>query len=183
MELTGHIAGISVNYLTQQFEVTFVVNESEKLAEGYEILKGEEVLSVKIAKYRKRRSRDANAYFHVLVSRLADRIKISKTKCKNIMIGRYGQPLMADEETEAVIKTNIPVEQMMENESIHCMPCGCRMENGQEIVFYKIFRGSSTYDSLEMSILIDGTVEECREQGIETLPPEELERMVRAWKA
>jgi hypothetical protein len=33
-----------------------------------------------------------------------------------------------------------------------------------------------------MSVLIDGTVSECKEQGIETLAPEELERLLKSWK-
>lgn len=38
--------------------------------------------------------------------------------------------------------------------------------------------GSSTYDTKEMSELINGLVTECKEQGIETLPPDELARMM-----
>ena len=38
--------------------------------------------------------------------------------------------------------------------------------------------GSSTYDKKEMSELINGLVTECKELGIETLPPEELARMM-----
>ena len=33
--------------------------------------------------------------------------------------------------------------------------------------------GSSTYDTKEMSVLINGLVTECKEQGIETLPPDD----------
>jgi hypothetical protein len=62
------------------------------------------------------------------------------------------------------------------------MPCGHKTEDGKELVFYKIFRGSSTYDTKEMSILIDGIVTECKELGIETLPPEEVKRMLEMWK-
>ena len=161
------------------------MNEAEHLENGYEELKDVELLDIRIKKYRRRRSLDANAYFHVLVDKLADRLGISKPRCKNLMIGRYGQPFYIDESetVEAVIKTNIPVSQMMEGESSHCMPCGSKTEDGKELVFYKIFRGSSTYDTKEMSLLIDGTVSECKEQGIETLPPEELERMLAKWKA
>ncbi len=185
MDLTGKIVGISTNFLTKKFEVTVSVNESENLTSGYDNLKDAELLDIKIAKHRNRRSLDANAYFHVLVNKLADKMRISKPRCKNIMIGRYGQPFYIDEgETaEAVIKTNIPTSQMLENEFVHCMPCGHKVEDGKELVFYKIFRGSSTYDTREMSILIDGTVSECKDLGIETLPPEELERMIKSWKA
>lgn len=185
MDLTGKIVGISTNFLTKKFELTVAVNEADNLTNGYEELKDAEKLDIRIKKYRQRRSLDANAYFHVLVDKLADKLGMSKPRCKNLMIGRYGQPYYIDENetSEAVIKTNIPVTQMLENENVHCMPCGARTEDGKEVVFYKIFRGSSTYDTKEMSILIDGTVDECKEQGIETLPPEELERMLGKWKA
>lgn len=183
MDLTGRITGISSNYLTKKFEMTVSVNESVSLMEGYEELKDTELLDIRIRKHRKKRSLDANAYFHVLVDKLADVMRISKVRCKNLMIGRYGQPFFVgdDELVEAVIKTNIPVEKMLENESVHCMPCASRMEDGKELIFYKIFRGSSTYDTKEMSILIDGTIEECKDLGIETLPPEELKRMLKNW--
>ena len=43
------------------------------------------------------------------------------------------------------------------------------------------YYGSHTYDTEEMSRLIDGVVTECRELGIETLPPDELKRMKEQW--
>lgn len=184
MDLTGNIVGISTNFLTNKFELTVAVNEKGYLTSGYDELKEVELLDIRIRKHRNRRSLDANAYFHVLVDRLADTMRISKPRCKNLMIGRYGQPFYIDENetTEAIIKTNIPVSQMLENETVHCMPCGQKIEDGKELVFYKIFRGSSTYDTKEMSILIDGIVTECKELGIETLPPEEVKRMLEMWK-
>lgn len=143
MNLTGKIVGISTNFLTKKFELTVAVNEADNLTNGYEELKDAPLLDIRIKKYRQRRSLDANAYFHVLVDKLADKLGISKPRCKNLMIGRYGQPFYIDENetAEAVIKTNIPVSQMLENESVHCMPCGQKVEDGKELVFYKIFRG------------------------------------------
>lgn len=185
MNLTGKIVGVSTDFITKKFELTLRVNETDSLEKGYDELKDSEMLDISVKKYRKQRSLDANAYFHVLVDKLADRLGISKPFCKNLMIGRYGQPFYIDdsETAEAVIKTNIPADQMMENGTVHCMPCGSKTEDGKELVFYKIFLGSSTYDTKEMSILIDGVVQECMDHGIETIPPEELERMLEKWKA
>ena len=45
----------------------------------------------------------------------------------------------------------------------------------------QIYFGSSTFDTKEMSVFIDGLVETCKELGLETLPPDELERMKQAW--
>ena len=47
---------------------------------------------------------------------------------------------------------------------------------------YMMWRGSSDYDTKEMSRLIDGPVSECKEPGTETLPPAEIERMMEAYE-
>ena len=52
---------------------------------------------------------------------------------------------------------------------------------GKEFTHYRIFKGSSEYDTREMAILIDGIVSEAKEMGIETLPPQELERLKQTW--
>lgn len=38
------------------------------------------------------------------------------------------------------------------------------------------------YDTAEMSHLIDGLIDECKAAGIETLPPEELDRMMEEYE-
>jgi archaellum component FlaG (FlaF/FlaG flagellin family) len=53
--------------------------------------------------------------------------------------------------------------------------------NGMEGHQMQVFFGSSTFDTKSMSVFIDGIVSECKELGIETLPPDELERMKAAW--
>lgn len=180
MDLTGKIAYINADYFSKQLEITLSINEEEAFMEEYGGLKDAGLLDIRIKKHRKKRSLDANAYFHVLVGKLAEAMRISRPYCKNLLIGRYGQPFLVDEDemTEAVVKTNIPVDKMLENEMVHCMPCGSKMEDGVEVVYYRVLRGSSTYDTREMSILIDGTVTECKDVGIETLPPEELKRLL-----
>ena len=47
---------------------------------------------------------------------------------------------------------------------------------------YIMLKGSSVYDVKEMSVLIDGIVNECKGVGIETIPPDELQRMMAAYK-
>jgi 16S rRNA U1498 N3-methylase RsmE len=44
-----------------------------------------------------------------------------------------------------------------------------------------VMRGSHTYNTAEMSRLIDATVEEAKELGVETLTPDQLERMKASW--
>jgi hypothetical protein len=51
-------------------------------------------------------------------------------------------------------------------------------ENAQ---YWRFFVGSSEYSTDEMSVFISGIIEDAKELGIETLPPEELERMMTQW--
>ena len=52
----------------------------------------------------------------------------------------------------------------------------------KNIVNDLMLRGSSDYNTYEMSKLIDGCVQEAKYLGIETLTPEELERMKVIWR-
>ena len=56
------------------------------------------------------------------------------------------------------------------------------MDDGKAYRVYLLLRGSHTYNTEEMSILIDGTVQDAKEQGIETATPDELERMKQQWR-
>lgn len=179
MKFTGRIKEIFLDLFSKQAVLTLYVNED--IREEYERLKDKEKLSVEIKQYRERRSLDANAYFHVLAGKIADVLSISKPRSKNILIGRYGQPELLDDGSPAIMKTNIPVSQMMEQETLHCYPCGSKIESGQELVFYRIYRGSHTYDTKEMSVLIDGTVEEAKDLGIETMTPDQIKEMKQKW--
>lgn len=181
MEFTGRAMGVSTDFLTGKMNITLEVNEASVIRDGYDRIKNLDKLSVKIVEYRKKRSLDANAYFHVLVGKIADEMKISKPRCKNILISRYGQPELLDDGSQAVIKTNIPVSHMLEQETLHCFPCGSKVENGCELTFYKVFRGSHTYDTKEMSVLIDCTVQEAKDLGIDTVSPEEIRKMNERW--
>ena len=52
---------------------------------------------------------------------------------------------------------------------------------GVELDVTRLYYGSSGYDSKEMSVLVDWIVEECKEQNIETLPPEQIDKLVKEW--
>jgi len=48
--------------------------------------------------------------------------------------------------------------------------------------WYIAYRGSHTYDTQEMHKLLEGTIYEAKEQGIETKTPDEIRRMEQLWK-
>lgn len=181
MDTTGRLVSMARDIASKKLIVSFVIDTEP--VDDLNALAQIEKIDIKAEKHKKRRSLDANAYFHVLVGKIAEKDVRSKAWEKNMMICRYGQVQLLPDGSPMVYKTNAPYEYMMEQESIHSIPVKFSEENGKEVVFYKIYRGSHTYDSYEMAKLIEGTVAEAKERGIETLTPMELERMARAWQS
>lgn len=135
-----------------------------------------------LKKHRKKRSLDANAYFHVLCDKIRLKMGISMARCKNELIADYGQVMyIADE--PMIYKTNAPECYMEELETIHTKCIKVTEENGKPVYFYRVYRGSHTYDSMEMHKLIEGTIQECRQLDIEYATPDEIARMIALWES
>lgn len=134
-------------------------------------------LRVTIRPWREKRSLDANSYFHVLCGRLAEKLKMSTNRMKNILIADYGQPLILDDGRTATMESTIPEDWMMEQELLHTQCYEIDVLHDPVIYRYRVYRGSHTYSSKEMARLIDGTIDECKAQGIETLTPDQLAQM------
>ena len=122
--------------------------------------------------WREKRSLDANAYYWVLLSRLAEVAGISKPRAHNLMLRRYGQNLMiAGQMAYLVVPDTTEAEETaLEAETFHIRPTS-QVKQGKDGKAYRTY-------TKEMSELINGLVAECKEQGIETLPPDELARMM-----
>lgn len=162
------------DYGTGKWLLTFEVDETP----AYDDLKDKE-LNLEIKQYREKRSLNANAYFHVLVGKIAEVTGQSHTEVHNQLIADYGQ---VDTNVQNIIMDDaIPYLRL---EGLHLMPTTATrtMDNGKLYRVYIVMRGSHTYDSKEMSRLIDGTVYEAKGLGIEVLTPSELERMKQQWK-
>jgi hypothetical protein len=52
--------------------------------------------------------------------------------------------------------------------------------NGKEADYYKVFKGSSEFDTEEMSIFLDGIIQECKQVGIQTLDELEIQELIRS---
>lgn len=136
-----------------------------------------------VHKDKKKRSLDSNAYFHVLCDELRQKLGMSMARCKNHLIADYGQVMYLEEGVPLIYKTNAPEDYMMELETIHTKCIKVTEENDKPVFFYRVYRGSRTYNTVEMSALIRGTVEECNAQGITTATPAEIAHMQALWEA
>ena len=181
MEFSGRFQNIAKDWQTGQFQITFTINEPSVVSE-IDNIKDCEKLSVKAVKYRQKRSLDANAYHWLLVTKIAGVLKTSTTEVHNHMLSRYGQVEIIDGSVMTIILLDSIEWQKLE--TLHLKPTTRTriLDNGKLYRVYYVVRGSHTYNTQEMSQLIDGVVSEAKELGIETLTPDELARMKSAWK-
>ena len=173
MEFTGQIKGISNDFVSGETLITFSVNENTTVLPEYEKLKNCKKLRIKAVQYREKRSLDANAYLWVLLQKLAEMLRTDKWSVYLQMLKRYGQF------TYIVVKPG--AVEAVKKQWRECEEIGEIDVNGTKAVQMLCYYGSSTYDTTEMSVLIDGVVSECKELGIETLPPAELQRIKEQW--
>lgn len=80
MKCTGKYKDVSIDFRTSKLTLTVEVNED--VAEQFIELKEKERLDIEIKPHREKRSLDANAYFHVLVGKIADKQRLSKARIK-----------------------------------------------------------------------------------------------------
>lgn len=171
----AELTGVSRNYKTGAFDITV---STDGLPDGLDDLKGD--LSVTIKRWREHRTLTANAYYWALIGKLAAKLTISVQRCHNLMLRRYGQLAIIDGE---LIGVRVPDTEDAEKKVLEASNYHLRMTSEAQdgIRTYYMLRGSSDYDSKEFSDLLEGTISECKEVGIETLPPEEIERMMAAY--
>lgn len=178
MESKGRITDVSKNWQSGKFRLTFEVDSD--VSGELNQMAGHD-LRIKAVRWRGKRSLDANAYYWVLVGKIADVLKSSTTEIHNQMLSDYGQPEIIDGRRMTVIL--LDAINWKRIEYIHLKPTSATrtLDDGKLYRVYYVMRGSSTYDTKEMSTLIDGIVSEAKALDIETLTPDELERMKAAW--
>lgn len=134
-------------------------------------------LRLTVKKWTVKRSKNANAYYYVLLGKIAEKARTSLTEAHNRTIADYGQPSgMA-----VLLRDGINWQTL---EELHLAPTpDLEVVDGDLYRRYLVMRGSHTYDTSEMAALIEGTISDAKELGIETLTPAELEEMMRAYEA
>lgn len=171
MECTGKVTNISRDWQTNKLNITFSLNE--RVEGEIDKIKDCEKLSIKAVKFKRKRSLDANAYMWVLLTKIAEAIQSSKDDVYLEMLSRYGVF------THIIVKPSVVDKVKAEWRTVREL--GEINVNGTSGIQLQCYFGSSTYNTKEMSVLIDGVVREAKELGIETATPEELEQMKREW--
>jgi hypothetical protein len=155
--------------------------EREELGKAMALVRKhkDKLYTLEVKEFRKKRSLDANAYAWVLIHKLAEAMRITPEEVYILNIPKVGNnftPMCVLEQDVARFKKSWqsnglgwPVKDL----GVSQVP-GCRN--------LMAYHGSSTYDTEQMSRLIDNLVQDCKALDIETLTPDKLALLKEGWK-
>lgn len=172
MDFRGEFLTASKDWKSGKWTVTFTVDDEAALTQIDKIR--DKPLDITAKRHREKRSLDANAYAWVLIQKIAETIHSDKQTVYMDMLKQYSRAF-----THVIVKPSA-VEAVMAMYST-AIDLGEIRVNGQTGHQLQVYFGSSTFDSKEMSVFIDGIIETCRELSIEYMPADELERMKTSW--
>lgn len=117
-----------------------------------------------IKEHRQKRSLNANAYCWALIGEIADSLRMSKEDVYLRMLKDYGQSEVIS------VRSDINVAGYFK----YYEKFGTGFVNGKEFTHYRVYKGSSEFDTREMSIFIDGVIQEAQALGLQTLTPTQI---------
>lgn len=176
MKLTADNPRAAVDIRTGDADLTFrVAPESKRMIDEVLAMGGK--LTVEVKRYRAQRSLDANAYLWVLCDKIAAKLDSTKELIYIELVRRVGRFDVVAVKQEAA-------ESLIYRWS--CRGLGwfalemdsCKLDGCTRLMLYY---GSSTYDTAEMSRLIDEAITEAKGLGIDTATPDEVARMMGLW--
>jgi hypothetical protein len=171
MKVSGRIVGANIDFKSGKPTVSFEVNERGDFEQMIDELKDIEKLSIEVKQYREKRSLNANNYAWKLLTEIANVTRGSKEEIYLYMLKRYGQSELIS------VKAHIPIHEYVK----YCEEAGESTLNGNLFKHYKVYKGSSEFDTREMSIFLDGVVDEAKGLGIQTETPDEIARLKALW--
>ena len=170
-ELTGRL-NYNVSFTaTGNPIVSFELNERIPALIMVDELHDSDKLVFKIDKFRERRSLNANNYAWKLITEIGNTTRQSKEDVYLLMLKRYGQSEMVS------AMAHIPFGQYVK----YYEEAGESTLNGKVFKHYRVYKGSSEFDTKEMSIFVDGIVSEAKDLGIPTDTPDQIAKMKSLW--
>lgn len=164
--MKGRLIDFSFGYNRKQ-RVTIELDSDFR--EGFDALK-EVSVEISIKKWRAKRSKDANAYFHVLVNQIAVARGLSDDEVKRDLIVDYGS--VARDDDGKMIGFKLPASVDVDAIYPYTRMYKEVEEDGKAFKCYLVYKRSSDMDTKEMAHLIDGAVQVAKELNIDTDTPE-----------
>lgn len=177
MQTTGIITNLDIDYETRKPKISVLLDINDTVV--VEQLKNENKLNIEMKKWYKKRSLDANAYCWVICDLIAKELSKDGITTKEevykdaiLQIGSF-VPFIVEEKNFENFKRiwgkqglGFLVQEVSRKDK--CIKVNC-------------YYGSSTYDTKEMSLLIELLVQECKQLDIETKSKAEIDSLLKAW--
>ena len=172
METTGKIVGLDLDFLNHKPKLTIQLNRQDILTtDEFTKLKELDKINVVLEEITQKRGLNANSCLWKLCSQIAEKLGTSKEEIYLEQLKKYGQslliPVLPDTKPDGYFK----YYEFREKGRL----------NNKECDWYIVYKGSSEYTTKEMSILLEGTNEDCREMGIETIEEYKLRTLLKEW--
>lgn len=172
MESTGKIVGLDIDYLNHKPKITIQLNRQDILTtDEFTKLKELEKIDITLEEISKKRGLNANSCFWKLCSQIADKIGVSKEEIYLEQLKKYGQSLLIPVLPSQKPNGYFKYYEFREKGIL----------NGKECDWYIVYKGSSEYNTKEMTTLLEGTNNDCKELGIETIEEYKLRHYIESW--
>lgn len=136
-------------------------------------------LDIDLKKHREKRSNKANNYFWEMLTQICELKDLNplddyKRRVKELGIFKITRIEAKDFKT---------LKKTWENwgEAWFCELADREFIGDREFYITHLYYGSSSFNTKQMSRLIDGVVQDCMQFGIETKPQAEIEAMLKEW--
>jgi len=184
MELKSKFLGFSYDYSLKKWVVSLSVESTGEILQNmFDELK-DKIVDLKLKVHSKKRSLDANAYYWKMLSLLAGKLGESNNAIHNDLLAEFSEVDTLDGQviTVELIESESTFKRVREESKYHLRATDeYKFKDGQMYRVFQMMVGSSQMDTRQMSRLINGLLDKCREQGIPTITDEECERMIAAY--
>lgn len=141
-----------------------------------------DLYTCKIEKFKQKRSLTANGLLWSLLNELSQAVTVPKGDLYIKMIKRYGvfESMVIKQEAFEQLEYNWNASNTSVEHTESLIDVTNTFESKGVIwVEFNAHYGSSLYDSKQFSKLLDGVISECDLMGINTIPQEEVDRLIK----
>lgn len=177
MQTTGIITNLDIDYETRKPKISLILDTNS--LDIVEQLKNENKLNIEMKKWYKKRSLDANAYCWVLCNNIANELSKNGITTKEeiyrdeiLQVGSF-EPFIVQEKTFEKFK------RIWEKQGLGFLVQ--EVSRQDKCVKVNCYYGSSTYDSKEMSLLIEILIQLAKSLNLETKSQSEINSLLESW--
>jgi len=161
---------------SEGFYITLKTENKQVVKQFVQEMK-DKIYVAELKEYKQRRSNDANSYCWVLMQKLAEKMNIKKEEIYRMAIKDIGV-------FETLPIKNEAIETFIQAWQSKGLGWVCENIGESKLAGYTnvlAYYGSSLYTTAQMSRLVNSIVEDCKLQNIDTVSPNELNKMIGEW--